>query len=526
MRTVDHGKAAVGYDTQKPVARSGRGLELTPRLLARNTLLNLLGQGLPLLVAVATVPYLVHRMGTERFGLLSLAWIILGYFTVFDLGLGRATTKYVAELLGRGEEDRVPQVLWTSVVCQLALGLLGGFTLFLVTPVLVDRALRIPAELAGEARGTFAMLSVGLPFVLMSGSLFGALEAQQRFGLVNAVRAPASAGTYLLPAAAVAFGTELPGIVALVVVWRAVIAGFLLVINRGWLYGEPSAAPSWPLVRGLLRFGAWVTVSSVISPILVYLDRLLVAAVLSVTAVGYYAAPYEAVTRLLILPASLVAVLFPAFSTLSASREREALGALLLRSVRVIGAGLAPFVLLIVVFARELMTAWLGPVFATESYRALQILSVGVLINSVAHAPYVFLQAMGRPDLTAKFHLFELPIYVVGAFWLVREFGVVGAALAWTCRVALDAALLLVAAVRLGRPQGVRKLATRAAAASAALVGAGLAGRRLDGWLAAYGGPATSLLGLVLGAVAVVAVWKLLLEEEDRRFVLSEVWGR
>jgi len=73
-----------------------RKVEIHGGLLARNTLLNLLGQAVPLLVGVLTIPFIVHGLGTERFGLLSLAWVILGYFTIFDLGLGRATTKPAA----------------------------------------------------------------------------------------------------------------------------------------------------------------------------------------------------------------------------------------------------------------------------------------------------------------------------------------------------------------------------------------------------------------------------------------------
>ena len=81
-------------------------LEIKGSLLARNTLLNLIGQGLPLVVAVVTIPFIIHGLGIERFGLLSLAWVVLGYFAIFDLGLGLATTKFVGEALGKGEEDQ------------------------------------------------------------------------------------------------------------------------------------------------------------------------------------------------------------------------------------------------------------------------------------------------------------------------------------------------------------------------------------------------------------------------------------
>lgn len=39
------------------------------RLLARNTLLNFIGQAVPLLVGVVTIPFIVRGLGTERFGL-------------------------------------------------------------------------------------------------------------------------------------------------------------------------------------------------------------------------------------------------------------------------------------------------------------------------------------------------------------------------------------------------------------------------------------------------------------------------
>jgi O-antigen/teichoic acid export membrane protein len=40
-------------------------------------------------------------LGVERFGLLSIAWVVLEYFVIFDCGLGRASAKYVAEALVR-----------------------------------------------------------------------------------------------------------------------------------------------------------------------------------------------------------------------------------------------------------------------------------------------------------------------------------------------------------------------------------------------------------------------------------------
>ena len=84
------------------------------QLLARNTIYSLIGQGAPLLVAVFAIPQLIKGLGTDRFGILTLAWMVLSYFSLFDLGLGRALTQLVAEKLGKesGEEE-IPNLAGT-----------------------------------------------------------------------------------------------------------------------------------------------------------------------------------------------------------------------------------------------------------------------------------------------------------------------------------------------------------------------------------------------------------------------------
>ena len=62
-----------------------------------------------------------------------------------------------------------------------------------------------------------------------------------------------------------------------------------------------------------------------------------------------------------------------------------------------------------------------------------------MLINSLAFVPFGFIQAAGRPDLTAKLHLLELAPYL-GLLWLgMVQFGLQGVAMVWTGRVAVDA---------------------------------------------------------------------------------------
>lgn len=420
-------------------------------LVARNTLLNLLGQLLPLAVGVAAIPIIVPALGEERFGLLGLMWAVLGYFSVLDLGLGRATTKFVAQYLAQGDERSLRRVATLAVASQTAIGVLAGIALAAMVPLVIENVLHVPAALHGEARSSFLLLALSVPFVVLSLSLRAILEAIQRFDLVNFIRTPSSVAVFLAPAIAAPLGVRLPGILLLLLLVRVITCWVTWIAVRRtapWFRWE--LAPSWHALRPLLSYGGWVSVSNVVSPILTYLERFMLGSLAGLAAVAYYTAPYEGVTRLLIVPASLATALFPALSASGSHAWNGDARRLLAGSVRYLLLALAVPIALFMTFPTELLQTWLGPAFAARSADVVRILSVGVLVNGLAHLPFVYLLGQGRPDVVARFHLVELFLYAVGAWWLVGSLGVTGAALAWTLRVTLDAALLFAATWRLG----------------------------------------------------------------------------
>jgi len=109
---------------------------------------------------------------------------------------------------------------------------------------------------------------------------------------------------------------------------------------------------------------------------------------------------------------------------------------------------MAPPLALIFAFAPALLHVWLGPAYAVQSSTALRILSIGVFVVALAQLPLVSLYGVNRPDLPAKFHLTELVIHIPLTIFLVRQFGITGAAMAWTIRVGLDLCLLLAGSAR------------------------------------------------------------------------------
>ena len=74
-------------------------LAVTYGLIMQNTALNLGSRVLPAIVGVVAIPIIIRGLGLEQYGILSLALIIVTYFSLFDSGLGSAITKFVAAAL-------------------------------------------------------------------------------------------------------------------------------------------------------------------------------------------------------------------------------------------------------------------------------------------------------------------------------------------------------------------------------------------------------------------------------------------
>ncbi len=485
------------------------------RSIARNAVLNLFSRGLPLAIAILAIPYLVRQLGPSRFGVLSLAWVIVGYFSIFDLGLGRAATRHVAHAIGSGQEWRIPDLAWTAVTAQLVLGTVASIVLTTITPMLVGHVLNIPLSLQAEARSTFYVLSLAVPLTLVVGSVRGLLEAAQRFDLVSAVSTPLGVANFLLPCLGVSLGWGLPAITGLLVLSSGLgLALYLKLCTR--VYPSILSVRSFKRAElgRLFSFGSWVMVSSIIGPILVYLDQFALGALLSIAAVGYYSAPYEFVTRFLIIPGSLVATLFPRFSTLHARGQQLDFERLISRSLKYLLLLVGTLVALVISFAHDILQVWLGPVFSEKASLALQILAVGVIFNSAAQVPYSLVQALDRPDIPAKLHVLELPLHLALVWLLVKSYGIPGAALAWTLRVILDALVLFWVAFRISHLSWKLVFLERIPRTLAVVVLFSLA--------AALVAVASTSLWLQLGALAATVVimaatsWMYLFDQGDR----------
>jgi O-antigen/teichoic acid export membrane protein len=412
------------------------------RLLARNTIWNLAASVASILIALFSVPILLRYLGTDRFGVISLVWVIEGQFGIFDLGLGQALTKLIAERLGACKEHETPPIFWSSLLIMSSLGVLGAVILRFASGWLVHHILKVPVNIQSETVTALRLVAISLPVVISSSALRGYLIGYQRFDILSAIRVPVSLFSYLVPLIVLPFSKKLGPFIGVLVLSRFIawIIHLVMCLRVSPVLREQLTIRGAPFAH-MFRFGGWMTVTNTLGPIMVSLDRLLIGALISMTAVAYYATAYEAVTKLWIIPTAISGVLFPAFAT-ALIQDRKKAAYLYKLGAKYILLSLFPIVLGVLTLGHFALQLWLGPGLAQKCTPIMHILVIGVFANSLAQVPFWQIQAAGRPDIAAKIHLVELPLYLLTFWTLTGRFGVQGASVAWMLRATLDAIVM------------------------------------------------------------------------------------
>jgi O-antigen/teichoic acid export membrane protein len=378
---------------------------------------------------------------------------VIGYLSLFDIGLGRALTIEIARDHGESSRRHLSNSAWTLIALLFGLGCLGGVLIASNASPLVD-FLRISPSLRDEAVGCLWLVAATLPLVTVSSGMRGILEGFRAFKVVSVLRAVHGTITFALPLVLLPMSRTLTSLMAGLVAGRLItcLISLALCVHRLPPQRSNRGEGIVPAVR-TLKLGGWITISNLVSPVLVSAYRFIIGALTSTSAVALYATPFEFATKLLILPGAFSGVLLPRF----AGRHRNSSSvSQLYNSATLVLAGLLLVATgSLALLAHPTLSFWLGASLADQTYRVLQILCIGIFLNGVANIPFTLLQASGRPDLTAKLHLVELPFYLVMATILIARFGLEGAASAWVVRVAVDLVALIFLSRRLLRTSSV-----------------------------------------------------------------------
>lgn len=398
---------------------------------------------LPACTSLIIIPILIRFYGDNQFGMLMICWSIVGYFNVFDLGMGRAVTHIISKKISEGNSEfDVAELIRTTLILALLLGIFGGFILWMASDWFIYDILKNQG-LTSEYSDIFLLLAITIPCVILTTVIRSVFEAQHLFKLTSTIRTILGVSIFLGPFIAIYFGPSLRNaVISLLFVRFIIFCVQYIILNNSSIMRKKTPLFNIVWVLEIFKFSSWVTLSNAIGPFLDYLDRFFILSILGAAAVTYYVVPFDILSRFTFISMSISTVLYPLFSKSGKSSNHEILSALK-NSLFVAPIIIYPFLIVIAAFSQEFLSVWIDDTFSAKSAVVVCFFSLGLLVNSYAQIIYAYLQGVGRADLTGKLHLFEVAPYLLILVFSITHFGIIGASISWFLRGVIDLFLML-----------------------------------------------------------------------------------
>jgi Membrane protein involved in the export of O-antigen and teichoic acid len=401
------------------------------RLMA-NAVYNLIPQFWFLGLTVFTTPFVLHRLGVEAYGILSIITVVAGYLAFLDLGLNVAVIRFIAAHDAKGEHDEITSVTATALFVFSVMALITVAALFVSASGLA-RLLSVPAHMQSDAALALRLGGISFGLNLVMGVFSAVPRALQRFDVVNALNVVIGTLQIIVTVILLTLGL---GLLA-VMVWSCVLSALSLVIYlvvARRLLPAISVRPRFEAkkFRELYRFSGFVMMSNFTGVAAGHSEKLLLGGLAPIAQVTFYAVPFNIVSRVqMLIPSNLFTVLFPAFSAMSVTEKRETIQAAYLRAFKFIFLAVAPITILMAAFGADFLRLWIDAEMGASGGPVLAVLAVATLINAPAWVTVTVGQSLGKPGWVAAAQVVHLLVLILCGLLWIPHYGALGAASAW-----------------------------------------------------------------------------------------------
>lgn len=335
------------------------------KTLAKNTISNFAFKPISTVISLVTFGLLVRLLGLEQYGILMLAAVITGHFSVLNLGISGGLVKFIPEFKVQKEHDKINDAISASLILFSIIGLivcvaiflfinLGGIHLFKVNQNLVNSAERVMLIAA-----IFSLFK--WPGTVFSSSL-RAFNAYHNLNIVlfleNIFRsAILIVLSYLHVSIDLIFlASNLPRIVSFIIqyfILRRTYPSLLIRINKN----------SFKTLRHIFSYSIWLLTIQLATVFNHQTDRLIVSFLLGVEMLPVYAVIKRPAGLISDVCATFKKSVIPIASELYAANGLKGVKELVLRGSRLGNAIYASFACILILLLEPLVRLWVGEEF-------------------------------------------------------------------------------------------------------------------------------------------------------------------
>jgi O-antigen/teichoic acid export membrane protein len=379
--------------------------------LAKRAGWNTIGQLAPQAALLLLTPYILHRIGIDRYGVWALAWVLITFVTNLDGGISASLGWFFSLHRERNDDAAALRLAITTIgfFGAVASLLILALTRFMGTLLLHTH---VPDQLRAEVIGLRFLVGSLLALAVVGGVGNAILQAHDRFHTLALISLARTALNSFLVVAFLQRGGGLRGVFG-AAVWAQGVTLVLTFFAAGRCirWSRPGLM-SRSEIRALAAYGSRMQVSSFALLANVELDALLIGVLLPVRVVGLYAIGERVAGAVRMIP---VYALTPVFTRLArrfaaggipaAIAEYRQLNSIWMTAI----AGYISIALVTLPFG---VHAWLGPSYMTAGVAALVIL-IGYGVNLVTGVAAVLARAVGMPGIESKYGIICTAVNVV-----------------------------------------------------------------------------------------------------------------
>lgn len=402
----------------------------------KNLIANYLGVGWSALMSIAFVPFYLHFIGPEGYGLVGFFVMLSSSLSILDAGLAAVATREAAGYLGAKESRQLEIVtlLRTIEVVFLGISFIVGLLVSLASPLIVKYWLNVPANMVVGATWAVSWMGLSIAVQFMTSFYSGCLIGFQKQVGLNAINV---VGSTVRGGGAVLVLWLISPTVQTFFAWQAIGGAGILLAQRILFVRGTRATPvsfgfSLESLKRVRHFMAGMGAINVLAFLLTQLDKIILSKVLPLAAFGYYSLAWTLGTLIYRLTGPVFNSYYPRITQLLEQKNTGLMLETYQQACKVMAAVVVPISLWLALFSYDILELWTRNItLANQAAGALSVLALGTMFNAFMHIPYAMQLAHNYTRLTLVQNIVAVILLAPLTWFFATHYTLTETALPW-----------------------------------------------------------------------------------------------
>jgi O-antigen/teichoic acid export membrane protein len=398
----------------------------------KNAVYNAIGFIFPVAVGLITTPYIVHKLGTEIYGIYVLAISLIGLISFMDLGFGQGIIKFVSHYEAKGDFERINKIVNTTFIINFLMGMIGLSIIFGFSEILTTRVFKVKEEQISLSILALKIASLGFLINLLSSTFSGIPKAFQRYDIPVKIQNFVWFLSIISSVVLLYLGYSLIEMLLAYTGFQAL--GLLL-----YFYYSKRLLPSLKLnlrfnkdvFKEIFRFSIFVSLNTISGNIVMKMDKAIVSYFLGTSAVSFYTIPYNLAAMISSFVGNINQFLFPAISSLNSKGDKEQMRHYFMKALDYTALISSFLMIIFIIFSDRFIYLWLGEDFAKNSYQIAPILGFTFFFSCLTSVSLWYYTALNKTHVNLISSLIGSFSYVIASLFFIPIFGLKGAAISF-----------------------------------------------------------------------------------------------